>query len=56
MAPVRGLVNSCVGTETTRARTAELVDAEDERLQVREAADGRRDGACARARKFLCRH
>ena len=34
-------------------RTAELVQEEVELLQVREVADGRRDGACARAREFL---
>ena len=33
-------------------RTAELVEAEIELLQVREIADRRRDGACARAREF----
>ena len=35
-------------------RTAELVVEEFEILEVREVADGRRDGACARAREFLC--
>ena len=35
-------------------RTAELVGVEFELLEVREVADGRRDGACARAREFLC--
>ena len=35
-------------------RTAELVLKEIELLEVREVADGRRDGACAWAREFLC--
>ena len=38
------------------ARTLQLVVFEVEFLQVREVADGLRDGACARhgAREFLC--
>ena len=36
------------------ARTLQLIRLELEVLQVREVADGRRDGACARAREFLC--
>ena len=36
------------------ALTAELVLVEEELLQVREVADGRRNGACAWAREFLC--
>ena len=35
-------------------RTAELVGADIEFLQVREVADGLRDGACTWAREFLC--
>ena len=35
-------------------RTAELVVIEVELVQIREVADRRRDGACARAREFLC--
>ena len=35
-------------------RTLQLIDPEIERLQIREVADRRRDGACARARELLC--
>ena len=53
MAPAHGLVSFCVGL-VQHTRTAELVLVEREVLQVREVADGRRDGACARAREFWC--
>ena len=35
-------------------RTLQLVVREIESLQVREVADGLRDGACARGREVLC--
>ena len=35
-------------------RTTELVVVEVELREVREVADGRRDGSCAAARKFSC--
>ena len=53
MAPAHGLVSFCVCL-VQHTRTLKLVLHEIEPLQVREVADGRRDGACARAREFLC--
>ena len=47
MAPTRGLVSFVYVWFNTR--TAELVSHEVELLEVREVANGRRDGACARA-------
>ena len=51
MAPAHGLVSFVYVWFNTR--TGELVLEEIESLQVREVADGRRNGACARARE-LC--
>ena len=53
MAPAHGLVSFCVCL-VQHTRTAELVVVEVELLEVREVADRLRDGACARAREFLC--
>ena len=52
MAPARGLV-SFVYVWFNTARTLQLIVLEVEVLQVREVADGRRDGACALACEYF---
>ena len=47
MAPARGLVSVFVYVWFNTARTLQLVPREVEHPQVREVADGLRDGACA---------